>query len=125
MSDVDEGSQQLLQQDHRERGRALTSRANGGLGMVGVSDEKRREIRAVEKRARKAEERDQRRFQWGNNRQNNFQKHYRVCLYCMLTAISSLILITGSFTSVKIRPTSCHVDRRNSFFIGASKLLCL
>ncbi|EHK97240.1 putative Zinc finger protein [Glarea lozoyensis 74030] len=60
-----------------ERGRAITSRANGGLGMIGVSDEKRREVKLEEKRARKVEQREQRKFQWGNNKQGNFQKHFR------------------------------------------------
>jgi pre-60S factor REI1 len=77
-SDSDEASQQVARQNDGERGRALTTRANGGTGMVGVTEQKKREVRATEKRARRAEERERRRFQWGNNRQDNFQKHFRV-----------------------------------------------
>ena len=62
----------------REQNRAVVSRANGGLGMVGVSDAKKREARTTEKRERRKEQRAQARFQWGNERQSNFQKHYRV-----------------------------------------------
>jgi pre-60S factor REI1 len=31
----------------------------------------------VEKRARKQEQRDQARYQWGNDKRGNAQKHYR------------------------------------------------
>lgn len=61
-----------------DRGRALVSRANGGLGMVGVSAEKKKEVAVAEKKSRKMEERAGRKFQWGVNKQNNFQKHFRV-----------------------------------------------
>jgi pre-60S factor REI1 len=77
-SDSDEESQQVVRQNDGGRGRALATRANGGTGMTGVSEQKKREVRAIEKRARRAEERESGRFQWGNNKQGNFQKHYRV-----------------------------------------------
>lgn len=60
-----------------EQQMALTSRANGGLGMLGVSDAKKREVAAVEKRERKRAERGQRKFQWGVEKQANSQKHFR------------------------------------------------
>ena len=78
-SDSEMEDQQVARRTDRERGRALTSRANGGLGMVGVTTEKRREVQAAEKRSRKVEERERRKFQWGNNKQSNSQKHFRVC----------------------------------------------
>lgn len=59
------------------RGRQVVSRANGGLGMVGVSDAKKREIRAVEKRDQKRAARQQNRYQAGNEKRANFQKHFR------------------------------------------------
>lgn len=59
------------------RGRQVMTRANGGLGMIGVSDAKKAEIRAVEKRERKREERARNKYQAGNERRNNFQKHFR------------------------------------------------
>ncbi|PSS18451.1 hypothetical protein M430DRAFT_139697 [Amorphotheca resinae ATCC 22711] len=72
-----EGDQRVARRNDRERGRALTSRANGGWGMIGVAPEKKREVQAAEKRSRKAEDRERRKFQWGNNKQSNFQKHFR------------------------------------------------
>jgi len=51
-SDSDEEDQQVSRRNDRERGRALTSRANGGTGMMGVSDQKKREVATIEKKAR-------------------------------------------------------------------------
>jgi pre-60S factor REI1 len=76
-SSCEEEDQQVARQNDRKRGRALMSRANGGLGMVGVTGEKRKEVMAAEKRSRKVEERERRKFQWGNNKQSNSQKHFR------------------------------------------------
>jgi pre-60S factor REI1 len=78
-SDSEHDDGQVAHRNNGERGRALTSRANGGMGMIGVSEQRKREVRVTEKRARKVEERERRRFQWGNNKQSNFQKHFRVC----------------------------------------------
>ena len=60
------------------RGRQLVTRANGGLGMVGVSEAKKAEIRAVEKRERRREQRERNKYQAGNEKRGNFQKHFRV-----------------------------------------------
>ncbi|KAI9768387.1 MAG: hypothetical protein M1839_004124 [Geoglossum umbratile] len=60
-----------------QRGRQLATRASGGLGMIGVSDAKKREIRAVEKRERKREGRERDRYQWGIEKRGNMQKHFR------------------------------------------------
>ena len=70
--------QRVVRRNERERGRALTSHANGGLGMVGVTAEKRKEVQRAEKRSKKAEERQRRKYEWGNNKQSNSQKHFRV-----------------------------------------------
>lgn len=59
------------------RGREVATRANGNLSMVGVSDSKKRELRAVEKRDRKREHRAQRQQEWGVNKRANNQKHFR------------------------------------------------
>ncbi|KAN0120148.1 C2H2 type zinc-finger (2 copies) domain containing protein [Hyaloscypha variabilis] len=74
-SDTDMEGQQLSRRDDRNRGRALTSRAN--LGMVGVTAEKRKEVQIAEKRSRRVEQREQRKTQWYNNKQSNMQKHFR------------------------------------------------
>lgn len=77
--DSDEEMEDATARGH-DRGRQLASRANGGLGMIGVSDIKKREVRAVEKRSLKLAQRAQAKYQWGNNKQSNFQKHFRVGL---------------------------------------------
>jgi pre-60S factor REI1 len=78
-SDSEEVDERVARRNERERGRALTSRANGGLGMVGVSAEKKKEVMIAEKKSRKIEARERRKYEWGVNKQNNFQKHFRVC----------------------------------------------
>lgn len=74
-SDEEMEDQQVAR--HTERGRALTSRASAA-GMIGVTAEKRREVQAAEKRSKKFEDRARRKYEWGNNKQNNSQKHFRV-----------------------------------------------
>ncbi|KAK5110003.1 hypothetical protein LTR62_006370 [Meristemomyces frigidus] len=59
------------------RGRQVITRANGGTGMIGVSETKKREVRAQEKRDVKRAQRMQNRYQAGNERRGNMQKHYR------------------------------------------------
>lgn len=60
-----------------ERGRQITTRADGGLGMVGVSDAKKKEVKAVEKRETKRAQREMQDWQWGVNKRGNQQKHFR------------------------------------------------
>lgn len=60
------------------RGRQqIITRANGGMGMIGVSDAKKQEVRAVEKREQKREQRARTKYQAGNEKRHNFQKHFR------------------------------------------------
>ncbi|KAH7135516.1 C2H2 type zinc-finger-domain-containing protein [Dendryphion nanum] len=66
-----------MDREPRGRERQLAIRANGGLGMVGVSDAKKAEVRALEKRDRKREQRARNNYQAGNEKRNNFQKHFR------------------------------------------------
>lgn len=73
-SDEEEDAEE---QNGGPHGRQVVSRANGGLGMVGVSEAKKREVRAVEKRDQKRAQRQQARYQWGNEKRGNFQKHFR------------------------------------------------
>lgn len=84
----------------RDRGRQVMSRANGGTGMIGVSDAKKREVRAVEKRAQKQERRAQANYQWGNNKQSNSQKHFRVCQGPSRVELCMLTMMSGSVASV-------------------------
>jgi len=59
------------------RGRQAVTRANGGMGMIGVTDVKKREVAALEKRERKAAQRSQKHYQWGVDKRGNSQKHFR------------------------------------------------
>ena len=59
------------------RGRQLVSRANGGLGMLGVPDAKKRAIQAVEKKEQFRAQRAERQYEWGVNKRANNQKHFR------------------------------------------------
>jgi pre-60S factor REI1 len=73
----DDASETTETPSDSNRGRQIVSRANGGLGMIGVSDTKKREVRAVEKKDEKRAMRAQNRYQAGLERRNNFQKHFR------------------------------------------------
>jgi pre-60S factor REI1 len=101
--DDDDGTQ--FTQEQRERGRArarptdterenrmqglqgpggsqqqraiIPTRAQGGLGMISVSEAKKRQVRATEKKERKREGRAQAKQQWRADRIGNSQKHYR------------------------------------------------
>ena len=61
----------------RGRGRQIASRAQGGLGMVGVTDAKKREVNLLEKRQLRRAERVENKYRAGNERRGNFQKHFR------------------------------------------------
>jgi pre-60S factor REI1 len=91
-SDSEEVDEQVARRNERERGRALVSRANGGLGMVGVTAEKRKEVQEAVKRSRKVEQREKRKYEWGVNKQNNSQKHFRVSSYRMSVNLTRLII---------------------------------
>ncbi|KAF2866853.1 zinc finger protein [Massariosphaeria phaeospora] len=75
-SDSD-GDVDMDRSESNGRGRQVITRADGGLGMVGVSDAKKAEIKAVEKREQKKEQRARTRYQAGNEKRHNFQKHFR------------------------------------------------
>lgn len=79
-------------QDSRRngRGRQIVSRAEGGLGMLGVSDEKKREVRLAEKKTQKQAQREQARQQWAHDKKGNNQKHFRVCSSSYLQVMQSL-----------------------------------
>jgi pre-60S factor REI1 len=57
----------------RARGRELVGRADGGLGMLTMSVETKRQVRAAEKR----EQRTTAKYQWRVDSKGNQQKHYR------------------------------------------------
>ena len=66
-------------EDVLDRGRRqlATRAARGEMGMVGLSDAKKKEIDAVTKRETKKAQRQQRQFDWRVNKQGNNQRHFR------------------------------------------------
>ncbi|THZ02083.1 hypothetical protein D6C92_00823 [Aureobasidium pullulans] len=76
----DSDDEEEARRSRHDRGRQIVSRAEGGLGMVGVSEVKKKEVRAAEKREKKREQRVQANYQWGNDKRGNNQKHFRVSL---------------------------------------------
>jgi pre-60S factor REI1 len=115
-SDEEEVDQRVARRNERERGRALMSRANGGMGMVGVTVEKRKEVMAEEKRSRKVEERARRRYEWGNNKQANSQKHFRVSQDGPKSTFLILTIVLGSSTSVIPKWQPCCAWLANLYF---------
>jgi pre-60S factor REI1 len=96
----DEDGDVDMDRERGRRGRELVSRANGGLGMVGVSDTKKAEVRAAEKREKKREERARNKFDAVRGKKGNNQKHYRVCGLFLCSSGWFTNLCTGSFAAV-------------------------
>ena len=61
----------------QREGRQSLRRANREIGMLGVTDAKKREIQALEKKDQKHQQRKQQQHQWGLDKRGNSQKHYR------------------------------------------------
>jgi pre-60S factor REI1 len=103
--DEDEENQdkRVARQSERGRGRAMRTRATNELGMVGVTAEKRKEVQAAEKRARKIENREQRKFGWGVNKVGNSQKHFRVS--------TSVVLFAYTIHGLMIHRILCFNDQ--------------
>lgn len=70
---TEKGAEPLL-----ERGRQLIGRGSGGMGMLGVSESKRKLVEDLEKRHRRRLRRLQSHYQGGNEKRGNNQKHFRV-----------------------------------------------
>ncbi len=77
LQDVSASDPDTQMSDGNERGRQVVSRANGGEGMLGVTDAKKREVQAVEKRETRRAQRTQKQYQWGVDKGGNSQKHFR------------------------------------------------
>ena len=63
----------------KKSSRAVTTVPRGERGLIGVSDVKKREVQAAAKRDRRREQRAQNSYKAGVEKQNNYQKHFRVC----------------------------------------------
>ena len=76
--DGEEGHDNQVANRQQGRGRngALVSRANGGTGMLGVTDQKKKEVRRMEGRERRSEQMARNRGQLHISKQANHQKYY-------------------------------------------------
>lgn len=71
-----DGNKQVSRRQDRGKYGAMTTRANGGRGMTGVSEQKKKEVqRAVPRSVRQQQMRENRNA-WLLNRRNNHQEHY-------------------------------------------------
>lgn len=106
--DEEEVDERVARRNDRERGRALNTRANGGRGMMGVSETKKKEVAVLEKRARKQEFYDRQKFNWGVNKQGNSQKHFRVSDVIRYFPFRNMLtLCSGSSPAMIYRFLSC------------------
>ncbi|KAF2853146.1 hypothetical protein T440DRAFT_466130 [Plenodomus tracheiphilus IPT5] len=76
-SDVEMDGEEGEERGGRGRQQQLITRANGGLGMIGVSDAKKAEVQKAAKREQKKADRARNRYEAGNEKRNNHQKHFR------------------------------------------------
>ncbi|KAF2223793.1 C2H2 type zinc-finger-domain-containing protein [Elsinoe ampelina] len=79
MEDADSDSQQTTTRrtNERDRGRQLIAQSTRETALAGLSDQKKREIRAEAMKSQKKAQRAENRYRAGNERRNNFQKHFR------------------------------------------------
>ncbi|KAF3068370.1 Cytoplasmic 60S subunit biogenesis factor REI1 like protein [Daldinia childiae] len=74
--DAKNGNGQVSRREGRGRNGAVVSRANGGTGMLGVTDQKKKEVARAEQRSRKQEHKAARQKEWALSKQANHQKYY-------------------------------------------------
>lgn len=73
---VDGDNQIAARRERLRKGAVVQSRANGGTGMLGVTEAKKQEVARSEQRNQKVAQRAQRQEEWKVNKQNNSQKYY-------------------------------------------------
>jgi pre-60S factor REI1 len=94
--------------------RALVTRANGGMGMIGVTEEQKEAALIADRRERTRALRQENRYVARVQRANNHQKHYRVCstravlLFCKTNFLTRI-----PFCNDRFIPTSTgnHINR--------------
>ena len=93
MEDVDESS------PDQNRNQPVMRRSEAG--MLGATSAQKREVRAAEKRGRRQGRREQNRYQAKLEKQNNFQRHYRVRWLAFLDRkFFTHVLVPGPHASV-------------------------
>ncbi|KAI1631210.1 C2H2 type zinc finger-containing protein [Biscogniauxia mediterranea] len=76
VDDDENRDNRVSRREHRGQKGAVVSRANGGTGMLGVTNEKKKEVQRAEERSRKKQQAAQRRKEWSINKGANHQKYY-------------------------------------------------
>lgn len=94
--------------------RALVTRANGGMGMIGVTEEQKEAALTAERRERTRALRQENRYVARVQRANNHQKHFRVCstctllLFCKTNFLPRIPFCNDRFITA---PTGNHINR--------------
>lgn len=70
-------SENDVNQSEVERGRGSLMTTNSEAGMLGVTEAKKQELREIEKRERKREQRTRQQYQWKVDKRGNSQKYFR------------------------------------------------
>lgn len=76
---IENGELEEEEETPKNKHRAVISRANGGMGMIGATDSQKTEALASEQRERTRAQRAEKKYLAKINRQANSQKHFRVC----------------------------------------------
>lgn len=76
---IENGELEEEEEAPKNKHRAVISRANGGMGMIGATDSQKTEALASEQRERTRAQRAEKKYLAKINRQANSQKHFRVC----------------------------------------------
>jgi pre-60S factor REI1 len=103
--------------------RAVTTRANGGMGMIGATEEQKETALTAERRERTRALRQENRYVARVQKANNHQKHFRVCLTCVLYAVHCTNPLTR-IPSCNDRLITAPTGKPNNrpVFISASSL---
>ncbi|KAI1826720.1 C2H2 type zinc-finger-domain-containing protein [Xylaria intraflava] len=72
----DSRNRQVSRRQDRGKYGAVVTRANGGSGMTGVSDQKKKEVQRAVPRSVRQQQRRENRNTWLLNKRNNHQEHY-------------------------------------------------
>ena len=72
------GESTVIQRVPRGRPQNAVTRADGGLGMLGVSDAKKHEAKKIEQAGMKRGQRAEDKYRWRLEKRGNQQKHFRV-----------------------------------------------
>jgi pre-60S factor REI1 len=83
---------------HNDGSQALTRRSEAG--MLGATLSQKKDVRASEIRGRRQGEKSMNRYQAKLEKQNNFQKHFRVSFPYIIPCLPANILCAGSFTAM-------------------------